>query len=142
MRRVLDRTEGALVVCLVLAAAGIAAYTFPPPTGDWEGESMCVDRAHFPACKDEHVLYRFGSGPKPGKPFILPADKLVAGKFERMGEIELRYDPQRGDLFGEFQNRKFHGRWEFHVQGTRITGRLFDLASKRTVRKIEVRKKP
>ena len=56
--------------------------------GSWRGTSTCVDKVHYPSCKDEQVIYdvrRKGSAPDT---VTLRADKLVNGVSEFMAEFD------------------------------------------------------
>lgn len=48
--------------------------------GDWTGESICVDKQKFPACKHEKGIYHFPKSKKDASKIHLVADKIVNGE--------------------------------------------------------------
>ena len=68
------------------------------------------------------------------------ADKIVGGKPEPMGVIELKYDAARRALAGEFKAGSFQGVWEFKVEGDTMQGTLTVLPDKKVARRIKVKK--
>jgi len=85
-----------LFVVAAVIAAGLQTRSDAPSQpesllGTWRGESRCVDRVAAPACKDEAVAYEFTAGGTPGI-VHWKADKIVDGKREEMGELDLAYD--------------------------------------------------
>jgi hypothetical protein len=62
-----------------------------PLIGTWRGTSTCTDRVAAPACNDEMVVYEFSAGAKGGT-VHWKADKIVNGRREPMGELDLAYD--------------------------------------------------
>jgi len=102
--------------------------------GSWRGTSICVDRANFPACKDEQVIYdarQKGSG---RDTVTLRADKVVNGVREFMAEFDFR----RADStwVAEYQGPRVRIRIVLRVRAAHMTGVLTDEASGRQVRAI------
>jgi hypothetical protein len=122
----------------VEARAAAAADDGSNLVGDWEGESVCGDG--LPSCHDEHVVYHITKPPDEQGNVSVAADKIVDGKPEPMGVIELRYDAGRHTLTSEAKNSRFQGVWEFKVEGDVMEGTLTVLPGKKVARRIEVRK--
>jgi hypothetical protein len=106
--------------------------------GDWEGESVCG--AGFPACHDEHVVYHITKPPDEQGNVSIAADKIVGGRPDPMGVIELKYDAARQTLKGEMKNNRYRGVWEFRVEGDTLEGTLTILPDKTVARRIKVKK--
>ena len=129
-----------------LAAFAVSAFAQQPPderarlTGNWTGESICVNREKFPACKDEQVIYRLVPARDKANIINITMDKLVAGKPETMGDSDFTYDRQRGTLVSEYTYNKNHLLWEFTVKGAVMEGTLTALPEKTLVRRIKVTK--
>jgi hypothetical protein len=106
--------------------------------GNWLGESLCA--GDHPACHDEKVVYRIALSPGDGDTVIITMDKIVAGKPDTMAVLNFKYDREQGTLVNEFTRRTTHGRWEFTVQGNKITGTLLILPEKTVARRVQVTK--
>lgn len=108
--------------------------------GDWEGESVCVDK-NRPACKNEHVVYHLskteGGGPDA---VTMRADKIVNGKPEEMGTLECKHDAAKSTLACEFTVNGTHGVFEYVIKGDEMEGTLKLLPSGTLGRKINVKK--
>src|SRR5262249_12376730 len=122
----------------LLFAAGVARAQASSLTGDWTGESICVGEAG--ACKDEQVLYHVSVDPADATKVKIGADKIVTGKPEFMGDIDLKYDARNNTLTGELPSPRYHGVWEFTVKGNMMWGTLSLLPEKQIVRQIRVKK--
>jgi len=129
-----------LVLPIVLLAAGGAQEPVPDVLGMWRGTSTCVDRAHYPACQDENVIYRVDSAAGPRGPVTMHADKLVNGVREPMGAFRLTYDSAANAWATEFTTPRFHGRWVFEVHLQLLLGRLTELPSGRLSRRVAAAK--
>ena len=127
---------GLLVSALMLQSA-------TPPSaqllGTWRGSSTCTDRAAAPACNDEVVVYEFTKGVKPGT-VHWAADKVVNGKREPMGEMELAYDDTEKCWKAEFSSPRVKSIWRLSLEGNRMTGSARLLPGGETIRKIDARK--
>jgi len=108
--------------------------------GDWEGESVCVDK-NRPACKDEHVVYHVKKkdGGEP-EAVTMRADKIVNGRPEEMGTLDCAYDEAKSALTCEFTVNGTHGVFEYEVRGDEMEGTLKLLPAGTLGRKIKVRK--
>jgi len=128
-----------IVVCLALRFA-LAAGTqqFSSLSGDWTGESICVGEVG--ACKDEQVVYHVSVDPTDPTKVKIGADKIVNGKPDFMGDIDLKYDARNSTLTGELNGPRYRGVWDFTVKGNMMWGTLSLLPEKRIVRQIRVTK--
>ena len=119
------------------AAPGASAGDGSQLVGDWAGESVCG--GGIPSCHDEHVVYHITKPPDERGNVSIAADKIVNGKPEPMGVIELKYDAERRTLTGELKNNRYKGVWEFKVEGDTMEGTLTILPN--TIgRRIKVKK--
>jgi hypothetical protein len=114
--------------------------------GDWEGESVCVDK-NRPACKNEHVVYHItkkGGEAHEGESdaVTMRADKIVNGKPEDMGVLECRYDAAKSALACEFNVNGTHGVFEYAVRGDEMEGTLKLLPAGTLGRRINVKRVP
>jgi hypothetical protein len=108
--------------------------------GDWEGESVCVDK-NRPACKNEHVVYHIMK--KEGgeaDAVTMRADKIVNGKPEDMGTLDCKHDAAKSTLTCEFTVNSTHGVFEFTIKGDEMDGTLKLLPVGTLGRKINVKK--
>ena len=105
---------------------------------DWTGESICV--GNNPSCHDEKVIYHVSIAGEPDK-IKIAADKIVDGKPEPMGVIDLKYDASKQILTGETQTARYHLWWEFTIKGDIMEGTLSLLPDKTIARRIKVQKK-
>lgn len=106
--------------------------------GDWTGESICV--GNNPSCHDEKVIYHVSTAADDSTKVSIAADKIVNGKPEPMGTIELKYDASKMTLTGETQTARYHLLWEFTVKDGRMEGTLSILPDKTIARRIKVQK--
>ena len=125
-------------IFLVALTGGAASGQITSLTGDWSGESICVGEVG--ACKDEQVVYHVSVDPTDPTKVKIGADKIVNGKPDFMGDIDLKFDPKNNTLTGELNGPRFHGVWEFTVKGNMMWGTLSLLPEKRIVRQIRVTK--
>ena len=103
--------------------------------GSWRGTSLCVDKEHFPACKDEHVIYDVQRKASTRDTVTVRADKLVNGVREFMGEFEFSRMAD-SSWAAEFQNARGHIRIVLRVRGAQMTGGLTEQPTGRRVREI------
>ena len=108
--------------------------------GDWTGESICVDKQKFPACKDEKVVYHFSKSTADAGKIHLAADKIVNGAGELMYELDFTYDAADKMLSAEFTINGNHGIWEYKITGGEMEGTLKMLPDQTLVRRIKVKK--
>ena len=134
---------GTAVALVLLAATGASpAGTDHAPTeliGTWTGTSICTDREVAPACKDEVVVYEFSAG-KEAATVHWKADKIVDGKRQPMGEMEVAYDAADACWKGEFVSARAHVVWCLAAEAEQLKGTAWLLPGKRTVRKVEAQK--
>ena len=109
--------------------------------GDWEGESVCVDK-NRPACHDEQVVYHVVK--KEGAPdtVTVAADKIVGGQPEQMYVLDFKYDDAKGTLKGEFNRNGTRGVFEYAVKGDEMDGTLKTPPAGTLVRRIKVKRAP
>jgi hypothetical protein len=127
---------GACLIGLVLVPGPVSpAVQTASLVGTWRGTSMCVDREHFPACKDEHVIYEARLTHSSPDTVAIVADKLVDGTRQFMGE--LFFTPQ-GDTswVAEVRTPRAHFRVTLRRAGNRLTGVMTDVPSARRIREM------
>jgi len=134
------RSVGLAVLLLPLGWISLSAQD-PDIVGSWRGTSVCVDKVHFPACKDEQVIYdarRKGSAPDT---VTLRADKVVNGVREFMAEFDFSRAPD-STWVTKYETPRVRLRIVLRVRGSRMTGVLTDEPSSRRVRDITVTRVP
>jgi hypothetical protein len=104
--------------------------------GDWTGESICV--GEIGSCHDETVVYHISLDASDPTKVKMRADKIVNGKPEWMGDIDLKYDAKNNTLTGDLTSPRYRGLWEFTVKEYIMWGTLSLLPEKRIVRQIRV----
>ena len=122
-----------------LRQKGDASDSLSKVLGDWEGESVCVDK-NRPACKNEHVVYHITRKEGEADAALIAADKVVNGKPEYMGTLECKHDAAKSTLTCEFTVNSTHGVFEFAVRGDEMEGTLKTLPAGTIGRNIKVRK--
>ena len=135
-----------LTVVLVAALPALrqdkdASDSLSKVLGDWEGESVCVDK-NRPACKNEHVVYHITKKDGEADGVTMRADKIVNGRPEEMGVLDCKYDSAKSTLTCEFTVNSTHGVFEYTVKGDEMEGTLKILPAGTLGRKINVRKLP
>jgi hypothetical protein len=108
--------------------------------GNWSGESVCVDRERFPACRDEQVVYRLAKSADKPEIVTVTMDKIVNGQPETMAVLDFAYDAQKQTLVNEFTRNGRRGRWEFTVRDDVIEGSLVTLPDKTRARRVKVKR--
>lgn len=103
--------------------------------GRWSGSSICVKAEWNAACNDETVVYDFVPSDSAGR-ITLHASKVIAGKPEPMGDLDVSYDPAARRWFGDFDNSRVSIRWIYEVAGSRLTGRVVDRRTLRVSRNV------
>ena len=107
--------------------------------GTWRGTSTCTDLVAAPGCRDEVVVYELTAGEKPGT-VHWQADKVVDGKRQSMGEMDLVYDKDARCWSAEFTSPRVHSIWCLVVEGKHLTGTGRLLPGNQTIRRIDARK--
>jgi hypothetical protein len=125
------------IIFLLLGFVGVAGQQRSSLVGDWSGESICV--GNNPSCHDEKVIYHVSIAGEPDK-IKIAADKIVDGKPEPMGVIDLKYDASKQTLTGETQTPRYHLWWAFTIKGAVMEGTLSVLPDKTVARRIKVQK--
>ena len=108
--------------------------------GDWNGESLCVNKEKHPACHDEVVVYHIKEVAGKANTVNLSADKIVNGKPDPMGDFDFIYDPEKKTLTTEVKNERVHFLIEFVVKDNIIEGGFMSLPDKVQSRQIKVKK--
>ena len=125
---------------LVLGATPAAAQT-SALVGTWHGTSTCTDREHFPACKDEQVVYEARLTHSSPDTVAISADKLVDGARESMGDLS--FTPQGDSAWvAEVHTPRVHFVVTLRRAGDRLTGPMTDVASGRRIREIALELAP
>src|SRR6185295_7991392 len=78
-------------------------------------------------CHDEVVQYRFEPVPAIPDSVHLVAEKLVNGRFEVMGELNLGYEPGSRSWLGEYRNSRVDILWRYRIRGKELIGTLVNL---------------
>jgi hypothetical protein len=131
------------IICLLPGSVDVAGQQrssgdISKLLGDWTGESICV--GNNPSCHDEKVIYHVSATAGEPDKVTIAADKIVNGKPEPMGVIDLKYDASKQTLTGETQTARYHLWWEFTVKGNVMEGTLSILPDKTIARRIKVQK--
>ncbi|HEX8118705.1 MAG TPA: hypothetical protein VF521_15625 [Pyrinomonadaceae bacterium] len=140
------RRVGVSLFCLVLCGffctspAAARGDEISKLVGNWSGESVCVNREKFPACKDEQVIYRVVLAEGKPETVTVTADKLVNGRPETMGVNDFVYDARKQTLTGEYRNSRVHLSLELVVKGDTIEGGFYTLPERTQVRRVKVKK--
>lgn len=126
---------GALLGTITALTGAATRFQQPDLVGSWRGTSTCVDKVHFPACKDEDVIY--DARQKAGAPdtVTVRADKIVHGVREFMGEFDFHRAPDSAWV-AESAHPPVRIRIVLRVRGAHLTGVLTDEPSGRRVRDI------
>lgn len=130
----------ALLFTLTLAACG-QKLTANDVIGEWTGDSKCRGNNQF--CHDETVLYHFTAINSDAAKVHLAADKLVAGKWELMGEFDLMIDGDKHTLTTEFPIPRTGGKGviTFTVAGDKMDGKMMIYPENELGREIHVTRK-
>lgn len=136
------RTQLGVLVGAVIPLLWVPTQSqHPDLVGSWRGTSTCVDKAHFPACNDEHIIY--DARQKAGVPdtVTLRADKVVNGVREFMAEFDYHLASD-STWVAEYQNPRVRIQIVLRVRGDHLTGFLTDEPSGRRVREIAAERIP
>ena len=123
---------------MIAALVLLAAAASDPVAGTWTGTSLCQIKPS--PCHDEQVVYRIANtGPRR---YRIEAFKMVAGKEEYMGPLNMRLDASGLHLTGANRDRSgIDHPWLFTVQGTHMSGKALTKPGGATFRLIEVSKR-
>ena len=130
----------AFLFMLTLTACG-QKLTVNEVVGEWTGDSIC--RGSNKSCHDETVLYHFTAIKGDAAKVHLAADKLVAGKWELMGEFDLTIDGDKHTLMTEFPIPRTGGKGviTFTLAGDKMDGRMMIYPENELGREIHVTRK-
>jgi hypothetical protein len=103
--------------------------------GSWRGTSLCVDKEHYPACKDEQVIYDAVRKASSRDTVNLRADKVVNGVREFMGEFEFSRAPD-SSWIAKYENPRVRLRIVLTISAEHMSGFMLDEISGRRVRKM------
>ena len=121
---------------LLMLAAVVLGQDPASIAGRWHGESICVKAAWNAACHDERIVYEVErDSASPGR-MRLHASKIVGGRPEPMGDLDLEYRRADSTWFGDFSNARVRIRWEYRVHGDSLTGRVVDRETGRVARAV------
>lgn len=118
------------VVTLVAALAAPAASPAADAPGDrilgeWRGSSTCTNLELLPACKDESVRYVFTAVPGASARYHVVADKLVAGEYQTMGEMDFDYVAAEALWVHDLHSSSCaQCRWWYRIDGAELVGGL------------------
>jgi hypothetical protein len=122
-----------------LAVAGLAraAPGTQPATliGTWTGTSTCTAAARA-ACKNEIIVYRFVR--RDAQHAILYADKIIAGKREPMGALDMQLSAGDRQASKHFTHGNTSGTWAYTMLSDfALTGTLIVDPGNTLARKVE-----
>ena len=127
------------IVSFALIALSVSRNSVPLQAGSivgsWEGTSLCVDKVHFPACNNEHVIYDVVAKGKARDTVTLRADKVVNGVREFMGEFDFAR-ARDSTWVTRFENPRVKIRIVLSVRADHMTGFMTDDVSGRRVREM------
>jgi len=135
----LGRLTVAVLACPCALLGAQPGHPASELIGVWRGTSVCTDRVAAPACHDEVVVYEMTAGTKEGT-VHWKADKVVDGKRQTMGELELAFAPDDGCWRGEFVSPRAHVVWCLTARDAELKGSAWLLPGKQVVRKVEARR--
>ncbi len=107
-----------------LVAVAVAQLTVSQVTGDWEGDSKCVNLNAMPGCKDEHVVYHIIPIHRNSNQVLINADRVVDKKPISMGEILFTIDGKGSAINNEMMINGSKHYWNFVIKGDKMTGTL------------------
>lgn len=113
---------GLVGLLLALGPAPVLGQT-TSIAGDWLGTSICVDRQHFPACKDEQVVYEARVIHTSPDAVVVRAYKVVNRQREFMGEYSVTLQ-EDGAWASEVRTDRFHLLLKLQVAGDPCPGLL------------------
>ena len=107
--------------------------------GTWRGSAVCANRAKDLTCRDETVIYDVDTVGAARGNVMLRAHKMVNRDRQFMYAMQLKVISSH-TWQSDFTQSTFHGRWEYTVNGSVMTGRLIEMPSRRLVRRVTVRR--
>ena len=94
--------------------------------GSWRGTSLCTDKEHFPACRDEQVIYDVKSIAR--DTVNLRADKVVNGVREFMGAFDFARAAD-SSWVAHYENPRVKLEIVLHIRANHMTGYMRDEAT-------------
>jgi len=135
-----------LSAAVLASCAGSASAADPSAQaaieGRWAGTSTCTDLNVAPHCHDELVRYTFAPGPSRTNPIHLVAEKIVAGRYEVMYEMDFRYDSASESWRHDWVAQQAWYRWSYRIVAGRLHGEVRQLASNAQVRSVAADRLP
>lgn len=107
-----------VLLCVFLLALGKFS-TAQSIIGVWKGKSLC--QVKNSPCHDESVVYHISKNSRANS-YLVNASKIIDGKENDMGPLNLTYDPQLKILFLVDSVKQI--RWEFKLAGKEMHGTL------------------
>ena len=114
------------------ASAPDTNVTLTSILGIWHGHSDCLQKGT--ACRDEIVEYHFQPYPAHPDSVWLDAKKLVAGRYQSMGEMGFGFDAATRTWSCEYVNPRTHILWSFQIVGKGLVGSLVSLPDRTPLR--------
>ena len=139
--RLRPRLAAALAIPILILASSSTSAQDLDIVGSWRGTSLCVDREHFPSCRNEQVIYDARRKGTARDTVTVRADKVVNGVREFMGEFDFRRAAD-SSWVAEYQNPRVRIQIVLRVRGARILGVLTDEPSGRRVREVALERVP
>jgi hypothetical protein len=106
-----------LLFTILLALGNIS--TAQSLTGVWKGSSLC--QVKNSPCHDENVVYHISKNGS-ANTYQVNANKIIDGKEDEMGTLNLTFDPRLKILFLVDSVKQV--RWEFRIKGKEMHGTL------------------
>ena len=122
----------------MIAALALLAAASDSVAGVWAGTSLCQIKPS--PCHDEQVVYRIANtGPRR---YWIEAYKIVAGKEDYMGPLDMHLDASGSQLTGSNRDRSgIDHPWIFTIRGAHMSGRALTRPGGAVFRLIEVSKR-
>ena len=125
----------AVLLAAVVLCCGAAHAASPTLIGTWTGTSTCTAAARA-ACKNEIVVYRFVR--RDAQHAILYADKIIAGKREAMGALDMQLSAGDRQASKHFTHGNTSGTWAYTMlSDSALTGTLIVDLGNTLARKVE-----
>jgi len=141
-----SRRRSLPVATLLLSCAMCAPAANPPAdaaiAGRWTGTSTCTDLVAAPHCHDEVVRYTFAPGANKAEPVHLVAEKIVAGRYEVMYEMDFRHDAASGSWRHDWIAQGAWYRWSYRIVDGHLRGEVRQLATNAQVRSVTADRLP
>jgi hypothetical protein len=107
--------------------------------GTWRGTASCANRAKDLTCRNESVIYQIDTVGATRGNVMLRAHRIVNHDEQFMYALQFNRRPGSHTWQSDFTQSSFHGRWEYTINGSVMTGTLVEMPSKRLVRRVSVK---